>query len=151
LLARLAHVVSAALLAALAFAPLAAFAVLALPDQPGRIRRAWLVVLPGAVLSGLLAWLAVAVRFRQAPGRFDLALPALVILLGLFAGLAWRRGWRSRLLFLPKLALLAAGLLAIGAAVVFSALEAQPAVPEAAASSPAQMRQLVFAFTGKNP
>jgi hypothetical protein len=151
LLARAGHVLSAALLAALAFAPLGAFAVLALPDQPSRLRRAWLVALPGAALSGVVAWLSLGVRTHQAPGAFELALPGLGILLGVFAGLACRRGWRARLLFLPKLALLAIGLLALAGALVLFALDAEPALPEPSALSPAQKRELIAAFTGKNP
>jgi hypothetical protein len=151
LLARAGHVLSAALLATLAFAPLGAFAVLALPDQPGRLRRAWLVALPAAALSGLAAWLSLAARTHGAPGRFELALPALGILFGVFAGLACRRGWRARLLFLPKVALLAIGLLGLAGALVLFALEAEPALPEAAAPSSAQTRELVAVFIGKNP
>ena len=140
-----------AALVALRFAPLGAFAALALPDQAGRLRRVALVALPAAILATLLAGLSLAARAHAVPDRFDLALPGLGVLLGVWAGLAWRRGWRARLLFLPSVAALAlAALMLVGAFAVL-ALEPAPAVPEAQAPSSAEKRQLVATFRGKNP
>ena len=136
---------------ALRFAPLGAFAVLALPDQAGRIRRAALVALPAAAFATLLAWLSLAVRAHAAPNRFEIALPGLGILFGVWAGLAWRRGWLARLLFLPKVAALALGMLMLAGTLAVLALEPQPAVPEPKAPSSAEKRHLVALFRGKNP
>ena len=53
---------------ALTAAPLGALAVLALPDQPSRLRRAALVWLPAVVVATALAWLALARRAGSPPG-----------------------------------------------------------------------------------
>jgi hypothetical protein len=151
LAARAGRALATALLASLAFAPLGALAVLALPDQPGRLRRASLVAVPAAALSGLLAWLALAVRAHAAPGRFEMALPALGLLFGVFAGLAWRRGWRARLLFLPKVAMVGIAALSLAGAVMLLALDAEPALPEPSAPTSAQKRELVALARGKDP
>ena len=90
-------------------APLGLLAVLALPDREGRLARLFRVALPAIVVALALALLALAARAGWTrPGPFELVLPAVGILLGVWAGLAWRRGWWSRLVFLPKLAVLAA-------------------------------------------
>ena len=68
----------------------------------GRFR----VALPAVGVALVLA----ALRPRRPRGlhaaraRSSSSLPAAGILLGVWAGLAWRRGWWSRLFFLPKLA-----------------------------------------------
>jgi hypothetical protein len=85
------------------------------------------------------------------PGPFELLVPGAGVLLGVWAGLAWRRGWWSRLVFLPKLAVLAAAVLLAGLVLAGAALEREPAVPEPAPLTSAEKRQLVGRFRGKDP
>ena len=136
---------------AAAFSPLGAFAVLALPDQPSWVRRFGLVFLPAMALGGVLAWLALARRAGSPPGPFELVLPVLGILVGARAGLAWRRGWRARLFFLPALLgqALVLSLLVVGLAVL--ALDPEPALEAPKPLSSAEKRHLVERFRGKNP
>jgi len=139
-------------LALLRFAPLGLLAVLALPDREGRLDRAFRVALPAVALALLLALLALTARGGFAPpGPFALLVPGLGVLLGAWAGLAWRRGWWARLLFLPKLALLGAALAIAGLGLAVAALEREPAAPETPSLSSDARRHLVSLFSGKNP
>ena len=140
-----------ALLLALRCAPLGALAVFVLPDQASRLWRAGLVALPALVVATLLAWLALAARAGSSPGPFEILLPALGILLGAWAGLAWRRGWRARLLFLPSLVAQAVVLLLLAAGLAWLALDAEPALEDTLPLSSAEKRHLVELFRGKNP
>jgi hypothetical protein len=136
----------------LRYAPLGLFAVLAMPDRDGRLARAFRVALPATVVALGLALLALAARAGWTPpGPFEAILPSLGILLGVWAGLAWRRGWWSRLAFLPKLAVLGLLLLVGGLALALLALEGEPAVPESPRLSSADKRHLVGLFRGKDP
>jgi hypothetical protein len=139
------------LLLALRFAPLGALAVLALPDQGGRLRRLALVALPATALATLLAWGVLALRARSSPGPFEIVLPAAGILLGVGAGLAWRRGWSARLLFLPRLVAQAVVLVLLAAGLAVLALDTEPALGEPAPPSSAEKRRLVERFRGKDP
>jgi hypothetical protein len=147
----LGRVLLGALLAALRFAPLGMLAVFVLPDQGNRLGRAMLVCLPALVGATLLAWLALAARAGSAPGPFEILLPGLGILIGAWAGLAWRRGWRARLLFLPSLLAQALVLSTLAAGLAVLALDAEPALPDTLPLSSAEKRQLVERFEGKNP
>jgi hypothetical protein len=134
------------------FVPLGALAVLALPDREGPLSRLVRVALPAALLALVLAGLALAARAGfTPPGPFELVLPGAGILLGAWAALTWRRGWWARLLFLPKLAALAALLLLAGAGLAVAALEREPAVPERAPLTSEQKRHLVDVFRGRDP
>ena len=134
------------------FAPLGLLAVLAIPDREGRLARAFRVALPAVVVALPLAFAALAARAGfSPPGPFELLLPAAGILLGAWAALSWRRGWWSRLFFLPKLAVLVAALLLVGFGLAVAALQPEPAVPEAAPLSSADKRHLVSLFRGKDP
>ena len=139
-------------LQALRFAPLGLLAVLALPDRKGRFARTLRVALPAAGVALVLAFLALGARAGfSVPGPFELLLPAAGILFGVWAGLAWRRGWWSRLFFLPKLAALGALVLLGGLALAFLALEREPAVAESPAIASAGKRHLVGLFRGRDP
>ncbi len=143
--------VSGALLA-LRFAPLGLLAVLALPDRDGRLGRTVRIAIPAVTLALGLAFLALTVRGGLVPpGPFSLLVPGLGILLGAWAGLAWRRGGWSRLLFLPKLALLAAAVAVAALGLAVAALEREPAVPETPPLSSDERRHLVGLFRGKDP
>jgi hypothetical protein len=139
-------------LQALRFAPLGLLAALALPDREGRLARTLRVALPAALIALALAFLALGARAGfSVPGPFELLLPAAGILFGVWAGLAWRRGWWSRLFFLPKLAALGALVLLGGIALAVLALEREPAVAESPPIASADKRHLVGLFRGRDP
>jgi hypothetical protein len=141
-----------ALRQALRFAPLGLLAVLALPDGEGRLSRALRVGLPALAAGLALAFLALLARAAWTPpGPFELVLPAAGIVLGAWSGLAWRRGWWSRLVFLPKLAALGLVLLLGTLALAALALEREPALPEPVPLASADRRHLVDLFRGKDP
>lgn len=134
------------------FAPLGLLAVLAFPDREGRFARGLRVALPAVVVALALACAALAARAGfTLPGPFELVVPGAGILLGAWAGLAWRRGWWSRLLFLPKLAVLAGAVVLAALVLAGAALEPEPAVPETAPLTSAEKRQIVGRFRGKDP
>jgi len=138
-------------LVALRFAPLGVLSVFVLPDLGSRLRRAGLVALPALALGTALAWFALAARAGSAPGPFEILLPGSGILIGVSAGLAWRRGFRARLLFVSSLLAQALVLLLLAAGFGVLALDAEPAIPERPPLSSAEKRQLVERFQGKNP
>ncbi len=136
----------------LRFAPLGLLAVFALPDREGRISRFLRVALPSVVIALVLVSLALGARAGfSMPGPLDLLLPGVGILLGAWAALAWRRGFWSRLFFLPKLAALGMLVLLCGLALAVLALEGQPAIAEAPSISSADKRHLVSLFRGRDP
>jgi hypothetical protein len=147
----LGHGLLRAALEALRFAPLGLLAVFVLPDQASRLRRAVQVALPGAIVAMVLAWLALAARGRSLPGPFELLLPGFGLLFGVWAGLAWRRGFRARLLFLPSVVAQALVLLLVVLGLAVLALDREPALPGRALPTSAEKRQLVEVFQGKNP
>jgi hypothetical protein len=133
-------------------APLGALAVFALPDGESRLSRLFRVALPAAVVASTLLYLALSARDGWTrPGPFELVLPGIGVLLGVWAGLAWRRGWWSRLVFLPKLAGLALMIVLAGFALAVAALDPQPGVPERPPLTSAERRRLVGLFRGKDP
>jgi hypothetical protein len=133
-------------------APLGILAVLGMSDREGRLARLFRIALPAAALAFVLAVTALAARAAWTPpGPFELVLPAVGVLLGVWAGLAWRRGWWSRLVFLPKLAALGILLLLGILALAVAALEREPAVPERPPITSAEKRHLVGLFRGKDP
>ncbi|MCP4614311.1 MAG: hypothetical protein GY845_36965 [Planctomycetes bacterium] len=66
--------------------------------------------LPGLAIGGVLTALVCAIRIID-PGHqsaiVTLIFPVLGCMFGAWAGTTWSRGWRSRLWFIPKTALLA--------------------------------------------
>ncbi len=143
------------LLEVLRFLPLGLLAVFAFPHRPRRLSRALLVALPALGLALVLAAFALNLgaeaRETAAPGPLDLVLPGLGVALGAWAGLAWRQGPRARLLFVPKVALLTALLLALGGALVGATLEPEPAAPAPPVVDSAGKRRIHAALRGKNP
>jgi len=144
-----------AALETLRLAPLGFLAVLGLPDRAARRDRIRLVALPafGAALAGALLarWLVtrVAGTWASWPGEALLALPGAA--LGTAAGLAWRRGRRARLLFLPKVAAVLAALLVLASGLAWLAIEASASVPEPVPISSADKVRLYETLRGKNP
>jgi hypothetical protein len=133
-------------------APLGVLAVFALPDREGRLSRLFRVALPATAVALALLYLSLSMRAGWTrPGPFELILPGVGVLLGVWAGLAWRRGWWSRIVFLPKLAGLGLLLVIGGLALAAAALERQPAVPERPPLTSAQKRHVVSLFRDKDP
>lgn len=138
-------------LAAVRVAPLGLFAVFVLADQEGRLRRAALVLLPALVLATACAWFSLAARAGSPPGPFEILVPSLGTLVGAWAGLAWRRGWRARILFFPTLVANALVLLLLALGLAIVSLDEAPALEEPAPLVSAEKRHLVELFRGKNP
>jgi len=139
----------------LRYAPVGLLAVFAVPDRSRRLARALLVALPALGLALVLAVVALTLEARgregAAPGPLDLVLPGCGTLLGVAAGLAWRRGPRARLLFLPTVAMVAALALVLAGGIVGACLEAEPAAPKPPVVDSAGKRRIHAALRGKNP
>jgi hypothetical protein len=136
------------------FLPLGFLAVLALPRRSGRFDRLLRVFLPAVAISGAAA--AVVVGFASGsawslPGALELAPPLTGCLLGAGLGLTWSRGWRARLLLLPKLAFVLALVAGAGAALVYLAAERAPLDFEPARVTSAEKRRLYRQFRAANP
>lgn len=139
----------------LRFAPLGFLAVLGLPERDSRWARAWWVAVP-ALAAGLLAALVAleaGARLAGAPGASPLAalLAAAGVAVGVGAALAWRRGGRARLLFLPRLAAVVAVLLVLAGAAFWASLEDQPRAAVPGPLSSAEKRRLFELLRGSNP
>jgi hypothetical protein len=133
-------------------APLGALAVFTLPDRDTRLARLARVAVPATAVGLVLLYLALSARAGWTrPGPFETILPGIGVLLGTWAGLAWRRGWWSRIAFLPKVAGLGLMLLLGSLALVVAALDRQPAVPERPPMTSAARRHLVSLFRDKDP
>jgi hypothetical protein len=142
-----------AALETLRFVPLGLFAVFVWSDQPGRFRRGLRVALPALGLAAALAIVAARVRSWGGipPGPLDALLPGLGLALGLGAGLSWRRGPWSLVLYLPKLAVVAGVLAVLLGGLVWSSLEAAPSAPDPPTVDSAGKRQIWAALRGKDP
>jgi hypothetical protein len=140
------------------FVPVGFLSVFSLPPREAWLDRALRRWMPAVAISFLLAAivrglhvLSASVAPFAAVAMLGVLVPWLGCLLGTWAGMAWARGTLARLLFLPKLALLAA-LLAGGAGVaVHLAIDTSPASIAMPKVSSADRRHLYDLFVGKNP
>jgi hypothetical protein len=144
-----------ALLEVLRFVPVGFLAVFVWPDRPRWHQRLARVAAPALLLAVAVSLLALGVRVSGGavalPGPLDFLLPGLGIVLGMAAGLAWRRGPWARVLFLPKLALLAGAFALLLGALVWTSLEPAPAAPDPPVVDSAGKRQIWAALRGKDP
>ena len=133
--------------------PLGLLAVFVWPDQPGRFRRGLRVALPALGLAAALAIAAARVRTWGGlpPGPLDALLPGLGLVLGVGAGLSWRRGPWALVLYLPKLAVLAGVLAVLLGGLAWWSLEPAPSAPEPPAVDSAGKRQVWATLRGKDP
>ena len=135
------------------FVPLGFVSAIVVPRGWGLLRRLP-ISLPALVVAGVLAAIVHAVKVGlswHVPEALGLTLPLLGCLLGTWMGTTWLRGWRARLLFLPKVALLVL-LLALGAGItLWMAVEKAPLPFEAAPVTSADKRRLVHLVRSKSP
>lgn len=109
--------------------PLGFLATLAFARPAPGGGRGLRLLLPALGLGLGLAMVTSVLRLRPLgawPSVLDLALPGLGVLFGVWLGLTWTRGWRARLLFLPKVALLLGAAGGLGLAFLYLALEREP-------------------------
>lgn len=136
-------------------APLGFLAVMALPDRPRRRERIALVALPATVLALAGALLALGIAGRPSPfaGLAALRLPiaGAGVAVGVGAALAWRRGSRARLLFVPRLMAAAGSLVLLGGLLAWLAIEREPRTAPPRPISSAEKLRLYDLFRGKNP
>ena len=144
------------------FVPVGFLSVSSLRPREGWLDRSLRRWIPAVALSFMLAALVRALHTRPAAVGPLAAAPMLSLLvswtgclLGTWAGMAWAQGMLARLLFLPKLALLVALLLALlaGSAwmVFHRAVDTSPASIDMPKVTSADRRHLYDLFAGKNP
>lgn len=132
----------AGLMTVLRFVPLGFLAALTMPRPSTRLRALaqWFL---GLAVSFGLAFAVRAVERRGAPGIVYMALPLMGCLLGLWIGGNWARGWRGRLLLIPKLLVLVLVLAVGGGLLYYFALDEAPLPMKPPAVTSAEKRRLV--------
>ena len=139
------------LLTAGRFVPLGFLAALACPRRRRWRRRLLFVGIPSGVLASALA---AAVMYTEAGARTEVSevlFAAALCSVGAWMGMAWVRGWRARLLLLPKLAgVVLLAVLTIGAVLYFS-LRPKPFQSDSNTSRSDATRRVYRMFRGKNP
>jgi hypothetical protein len=140
------------------FVPVGFLSVFLLPPREAWLDRALRRWIPAVAISFLLAAIVRAVHLRSASiapfaagAMLGVLVPWLGCLLGTWAGMAWARGTLARLLFLPKLALLAVLLAGSAKVAIHLAIDTSPASIEMPKVSSADRRHLYDVFAGKNP
>ncbi len=134
------------------FVPVGFLAALVAPRSE-RLRR-FSVGVPAVAIASALTILVYGARFvcsSRPLAAVGLALALLGCLFGMWAGMAWLCGWRARLWFLPKVALLAAAALLFPGAVLWLSLEEKPLPFEATRVTSAEKRRLVHLIRGAAP
>ncbi|UCE46767.1 MAG: hypothetical protein JSW47_14280 [Phycisphaerales bacterium] len=135
------------------FVPLGFVATLVVPR-----RSRWLdhfaISLPALAVASMLAVLVRAIEIGQSwhlAVAVGLVLALLGCLFGTWMGTAWLRGWRARLWFLPKVALLAF-LAVLCTGIILRLLVVETPLPfEAARVTSAEKRRLVRLIRSKSP
>lgn len=141
----------AGLLQTALFVPLGLLAVALRPDRPRWRDRVLGVFLPACAIALPLVFVARWGWWRTPPGALGMTVSSTGALLGLAAGLAWRRGGWARALFVP--AVLGGGaVLAVSAlALVGRSLDPAPSVGERAPLESDTRRHLAGLFRGSDP
>jgi hypothetical protein len=109
------------------------------------------LALVAAVSLTIVAHAGAIVRSWPAWTSVRLAVPLLGGLFGVWAGATWLRGWRARLLFLPKAALLASVPILCLGVLVWLSLEAEPLPVNSAEVTSEEKRRLVALVRSKDP
>lgn len=135
------------------FIPLGSVAVIALARNSRWLR--WLPINPLALaLASVLAILVHTVEIGlswNSVAVAGLAIPLLGCLFGAWMGTTWLRGWRARLLFLPKVASLSLLAAVCAGAILWMSVETTPLAFDAATVSSAEKRRLVKLIRSKSP
>jgi len=135
------------------FVPVGFISAMAVPRgrrSPGRFTIGLAALVVAAVLAALVHAVEMGLSWHVSE-VLALTLPLLGCLIGTWMGTTWLGGWRARLLFLPKVALLVF-LAALGAGIIlWMAVEETPMAFEPARVTSAEKRRLVRLVRGKNP
>ncbi|HSD29755.1 MAG TPA: hypothetical protein VLL75_20800 [Vicinamibacteria bacterium] len=142
------------LLEAARFAPLGLLAALGMPRREGFFERVLGMTLPALVVSAAAA-VGVAVveggRPFTMPGLFELALPGLGVLFGVWVGMALHRGLIATLSIPLKIVVWGFLLGVLAAGLAWRALEPAPLPFEPARVSSPEKRRLYGLFRSRNP
>jgi hypothetical protein len=141
----------AGLLQAALFVPLGLLAVALRPDRPRWGDRVLRVFLPACAVALPLVFVARWGWWRTPPGALGMTVSSAGALLGLAAGLAWRRGWWARVMFVPAVLVGGAVLVVSALALVGRSLAPTPSVGERAPLESDTRRHLVGLFRGRDP
>jgi hypothetical protein len=139
---------------AVRFVPLGFLATLPLGRHrtwPERVVKVWA---PALVLAFALAVGVVGFASGHTwswPSGFDLVLPAIGCVLGVWLGVSWLKGWSARLWALPKLAFLALLLAGGVAGFLFLGAESEPLEFEPATAGSSERQRVYQTFKDKNP
>jgi hypothetical protein len=135
-------------------APLGALAALAMPRREGFFARAMGMALPAALLS-FAAVAAVEVAAGgppwTLPGLFELVLPGLSVLFGVWVGMALTRGLFATLFLVPKLAAIILLLAVLAGALAWRCLEPAPLPFAPAPVTSEEKSRLVAMLSHKEP
>jgi len=135
------------------FLPIGFIAAIAVPRGSGRLGRFHTPLL-ALVIASALAVLLYVVEIAwswDSAAALGLVFPLLGGLLGTWMGTTWLCGWRARLWFMPKVALLAVLAAVCAGMPVWLVLEPKPLPFEAAHVTSAEKRRLVDLIRGKDP
>jgi len=135
------------------FVPVGFIATMVVPRGLGWFRR-FPISLPALVVGSTLTVMVSVVdigRSSHLAVVVGLALPLLGCLFGTWMGTTWLRGWRARLWFLPKIALLAFLAALCTSIILWLLVEDKPLPFEAARVTSAEKRHLVHLIRSKSP
>jgi hypothetical protein len=136
------------------FAPLGILAALAMPRRAGFFARALGMALPAALVAFAGASVVGIVEAGPPwtmPGLFELALPGLAVLFGVWIGMAFTRGLLATLFLLPKLGMLIVLLALVAGSLAWRSLESAPLPFEPAQLTSAEKRRLYAKLRYKAP
>ncbi len=142
------------LLEAARLAPLGVLAALAMPRREGFVARSLGMALPAAALSFAAVTLVGVVDAGPPwtlPGLFEVLLPGVSVLFGVWVGMTLTRGLGATLFFLPRLALYAVLLLLLAGIGAWRCLEPAPLAFEPTPVTSAEKRRLYGLLRGKAP
>ncbi len=136
------------------YAPLGILAALAMPRREGLITRTLNMALPAVVVSfaaAMIVGLAEGGPPWTLPGLFELIVPGLGVLFGVWVGMTLTRGLFATVFFLPKLAVLAFLLALVGGILAWRCLEPAPLSFEPAPVTSDEKRRLYEMLRNKKP
>ena len=136
------------------YAPLGVLAALAMPRREGLVARTLNMVLPAAVASfaaAIVVGVAEGGPPWTMPGLFELVLPGLSVLFGVWVGMTLTRGLFASVFFLPKLGVLVVLLALVAASLAWRCLEPAPLPFEPTPVTSAEKRRLYAMLRNKKP